>query len=71
MSQVDALYEYLKKHGSITGIECVTELGILNYKGRVHDLRKLGVSIRAVPNRQPNKDGVVKPYRRYYLEERA
>lgn len=68
MSQVDELYEYLKKHGSITGVECMTELGILNYKGRIHDLRKLGVQIRAVKNREPNRNGEVKPYRRYYLE---
>lgn len=71
MTQVDKLYEYLKKHGSITGMECMTELGILNYKGRIHDLRSLGVQIRSVRNQTPNKDGEVKPYRRYYLEERA
>lgn len=68
MTQVDKLYEYLSKHGSVTGIECMTELGILNYKGRIHDLRKLGVKIRAEKNHMPNKDGEVKPYRRYYLE---
>ena len=67
MSQVDDLYEYLKQHGSVTGMECMTELGILNYKGRIHDLRSLGVPIVAVRNQTPNKDGKVKPYRRYYL----
>lgn len=67
MKQVDKLYEYLKAHGSITGMECMTELGILNYKGRIHDLRSLGVKIVAVRNQTPNADGEVKPYRRYYL----
>jgi hypothetical protein len=67
MKQVDKLYEYLKQHGSITGMECMTELGILNYKGRIHDLRSLGVKIVAVRNQTPNAEGEVKPYRRYYL----
>ena len=47
-SQVDILLDYLKEHRSITGLECIQRLGILNYKGRISDLRKLGHNIETV-----------------------
>lgn len=44
-SQWQDLLAYLEEHGSITGMDCIRELGILNYKGRICDLRKMGYII--------------------------
>lgn len=42
MNQCEQLLDYMKSHGSITGYESIVNLGVLNCKGRIHDLRKLG-----------------------------
>lgn len=70
MTQVDVLLDYLEKHGSITGLECITELGIMNYKGRIHDLRKLGHDIETVYETKVNARGEVKTYARYIYHAR-
>lgn len=66
MSQTDKMLDYMKAHGSITGMESIG-LGILNYKGRINDLRKLGVPIKTVMVESTNSDGEKKRYARYYL----
>ena len=66
-SQVDMLLDYLQKHGSITGLECINLLGILNYKGRISDLRKLGFPIETTWETRINLYGVKKRYARYFL----
>jgi hypothetical protein len=66
-SQVDILLDYLKEHRSITGLECIQRLGILNYKGRISDLRKLGQNIETVWEISENIYGETKRYARYYL----
>ena len=43
--QCDRLLNYLIKYGFITGMTCITKLGVMNYKGRIHDLRRLGAII--------------------------
>ena len=70
MTQVEALHDYLEQHGSITGMECINELGIMNYKGRICDLRKLGVDIETVYESKVNARGEVKTYARYVYHER-
>ena len=69
MTQVDEMYDYLKERGSITGMEAITELGIMNYKGRICDLRKLGVPIVTVYETRTNSKGVKKTFARYILTE--
>ena len=44
MTQVDKLHEMLRR-GPVSGMDCINA-GIMNYKGRVNDLRKLGIPIR-------------------------
>lgn len=46
--QLDVLMDWFLKHPGegITGREIDYELGIMNYKGRVSDVRKLGLPIR-------------------------
>lgn len=56
----------MKTHGSITGMESIG-LGVLNYKGRINDLRNLGVDIKTVMVETTNSDGEKKRFARYYL----
>jgi len=68
MTQVDEMYDYLKEHGSITGMEAITELGIMNYKGRICDLRQLGVPIDTVYETRINSKGERKTFARYIFK---
>ena len=66
VSQVEKLLTYLQKNGSITGLECINNLGVLNYKARISDLRKLGHNIETVWEIRENIYGETKRYARYY-----
>ena len=62
------LLDYLIIHDSITGWECINKLGILNYKGRIYDLRKAGYTITRRWETRVNQAGQKKTYARYYLQ---
>ena len=66
--QVDRLLDYLIIHDSITGMESINKLHILNYKGRIHDLRKMGYTITTRMISSVNDSGEKKTYARYYLK---
>lgn len=68
MNQVEELLDYLKEKGSITGMESITELGIMNYKGRICDLRRLGFDIETKWESAVNKKGQKKTFARYILK---
>lgn len=65
MTQCETLYEMLKD-GPVTGMDCINA-GIMNYKGRVCDLRKLGVSIDTAWETKVNAKGEKKTYAVYRL----
>lgn len=65
MTQVETLLDYLERNGSITGLECIIGLNIMNYKGRICDLRKLGHDIETVYETKVNARGEAKTYARY------
>ena len=65
MTQVEKLYEMLKA-GPVSGMDCM-EKGIMNYKGRIFDLRKLGVAIDTEWATKVNADGEKKTYAVYRL----
>lgn len=69
MKQLDILLDYLKENGSATGLEIIN-LGIMNYKGRIHDLRQLGFDIRTVMETGENRFGEPIRYARYVLRAR-
>ena len=72
--QCQMLLDYLQQHGSVTGLQALIELGIMNYKGRIHDLRKLGYTIRTDYITRMNAHGDVKTFAQYTLkgnEDRA
>lgn len=66
MNQCEQLLDYIQKHGSITGLESI-EIGVLNYKGRIHDLRKMGVPIERKMETRTNAKGKKTTFARYYL----
>ena len=67
MTQVEKLYEHLKTHGSVTGMECIMKLGVMNYKGRICDLRNSGVPIKTTMETKTNANGEKITYARYVL----
>lgn len=67
MKQVDMLLQYLKEHGSITGMDCITELGIMNYKGRICDIRQLGFPVKTTMETVYNRTGEKRLIARYHL----
>ena len=66
--QCQMLLDYLQQHGSVTGLQALSELGIMNYKGRIHDLRKLGYTIRTDYITRMNAHGDVKTFAQYTLK---
>ena len=66
--QCQMLLDYLQQHGSVTGLQALSELGIMNYKGRIHDLRKLGYTIRTDYITRMNAHGEKKTFARYTLK---
>lgn len=66
MNQCEQLLNYMKDHGSITGIESIN-LGVMNYKGRIFDLRKMGFDVKTKMEVVTNSQGEKKTFARYYL----
>jgi hypothetical protein len=44
LSQSEKILKALKTQGALTGMDIIN-MGILNYKGRIHDLRRQGYDI--------------------------
>lgn len=66
MKQLDILLDMLRA-GSVTGMDCI-EAGIMNYKGRISDLRALGYQIKTVYETRVNRYGKKSRFARYILE---
>ena len=57
MSQRERVLIYLKTNGSITALDAVKDLGIIDLAGRVRDLRAMGHEIKSVPETVKNRFG--------------
>lgn len=68
--QCETILNHMEKHGSITGMESIN-LGVMNYKGRINDLRKAGFPIETKMETVVNKNGERKTFARYYLGAQA
>ena len=68
-SQCNIIVEHIKKHGSITSLEAMTQYGIMRLASRVNDLRRRGVQIAAEIVTGENRDGKTVRYSRYKLLE--
>lgn len=66
MNQCEQMLDMMQRNGSVTGMDCINA-GIMNYKGRASDLRKLGFDVRTRMETKVNSKGEKKTYARYYL----
>ena len=66
--QCRKLLDYMLVHGSVTGMQSINELGILNYKGRIFDLRKMGYTIETRYISRMNRNGEMKTFAQYILK---
>ncbi len=60
------LLRYLQEHGSITGLEALTQLGIMSYTKKISQLRAAGIIIRNEWQTKRSRFGV-KRFVRYVL----
>lgn len=67
MSQWELVLAYIKARGSITALDAVIDLGIIDLAGRIRDLRRKGFNILSTPERGVNRFGVRCDYVRYTL----
>lgn len=57
MSQKERVLIYLKTNGSITALDAMKDLGIIDLAGRVRDLRQSGVDVKSKPEMVKNRYG--------------
>lgn len=69
-SQCMKILFYIREHGSITGMESVKNLGILNYKARINELREDGFPIVTTMETSVKQNGDKTRYARYSLNRR-
>ena len=68
--QCAMVLDYMGKHGSITSLQAVTELGIMRLASRIHDLKEAGYKISREMKTSLNRYGDKVTYGVYRLEER-
>lgn len=69
MTQKEEVLNYLMENSSMTRIEAMTELHILNVTARIADLRKEGYNIKATLIHTKNKYGRKVSYAKWSLEK--
>ena len=68
-TQCNMIMAHIKKHGSITSLEAMTEYGIMRCASRINDLRRRGVQIVSEQVKGVNRDGKPMRYAKYKLLE--
>lgn len=68
MSQNGRIIDYLTRHGSITQLDAMRDLGIMRLGARVFDLKERGYNIQTVMVEDLNRFGELTRYARYYLK---
>jgi hypothetical protein len=67
MTQKETLLKYLKENESITSLDCVTKLFIIDLQGVVRNLKEDGYTILDKWENRVNLYGQKKRFKRYYL----
>ena len=67
MNQKEQLIKYFKEHFSITTLECMQKLMILDLQGIIRDLKSDGHKIESFWISKKNMYGDIKKFKRYYL----
>ena len=66
-AQWETLLDFLLSHDGVTGRYCIEQLGILNYKGRIHDIRKHGYTVKTKMVKVRNRYGGYSEVAFYYI----
>lgn len=61
--------EYMKKHGRITSLDAIREIGCTRLSGRIYDLKKMGYAIDKTMEDVPTRTGESTRVAVYSLEE--
>lgn len=69
MTQVERIEEYMRRHGSITTLEAMRDLGVLRLSARIYDLRAKGLEIDSDFVKAMNRYGENVHFNRYYFKE--
>ena len=69
MNQKDMILEYIRRRGSITGLEAVTELGVMKLSNRIGELENDGYLFDRKDESKRNKSGRKTSYKRYFLKQ--
>ena len=69
MTQKETLLKYLKENESITSLECVTKLFIIDLQGVIRNLKEEGYTILDKWENRANLYGQKKRFKRYFLIE--
>lgn len=69
MTQKEMILKYIKEHGSITTLESMKKLLILDPQSIIRTLRNEGYNIKDEYITKKNIYGTYSRFKRYYLEE--
>ena len=69
-SQNERIIEYISKHGSITQIEALRDIGVLRLASRISDMKRSGVAIASDLVEVENRYGEKCRVKRYRIEKR-
>lgn len=69
MTQNEKVLEYMKRFGSITQLEALSDLGIMRLASRISDLKKQDYKIKKEMVKSKNRFGENVQFARYSLEE--
>ena len=69
MNQKERVLKYIQDFGSITALEAVKELGVLQLGARIDGLQKDGYKFKKEWHRSKNRYGEDVDYKSYSLEE--
>lgn len=68
-TQNQRILDYMQKHGSITQLEALNEIGIMRLASRISDLRRKGYPIESKMVKVENRYGETCRVKRYSLGE--
>ena len=71
MTQCERILRHLRDYGSISGLEAISEYGIMRLASRITDLKKKGYVITSERMNGKNRYGEPSHYSVYHLIEEA
>lgn len=69
MNDRTQVLNYMKRYGSITRIEALSEIGTINLPDKIYQLKREGYAIRTENVKVRRRNGKLVTVARYFLEE--